>query len=238
LSVGINDYGHPASNRHSAVASARAITTLFARQKRKNFSDVQTVVITESQATRANVARALQAWAKDATPDDLAVLFLSGRSGVFDVGNEPGRYAFVCFDTDQRDSEKTGIPGKMILDVSANIACPKIVLLDTPTYGGIHPQLPSDVTSTSEAKRLPALAIMQASWSGGAPETEYGQSMFAKALLDGLGFAADANHDDAVTFSELWNYMLSHSTPDAALTTPHDFREINFNTVLVRRAAP
>jgi hypothetical protein len=238
LSIGINDYGHPASNRRSAVASARAMATLFARQKGKNFSDVRSLIITESQATRAKVAKALQAWAKEATPDDLAILFLSGRSGVFDVGNEPGRYSFVCFDTDQRDSERTGIPGRMILDVSANLACPKIVLIDTPTNAGIHPQLPSDVTSTTENRKLPALAIMQASWNGGTPETEYGQSMFAKALLDGLGFAADANHDDVVTFSELWAYMLLHSSRDAALTTPHEFREINFSTVLVRRAAP
>lgn len=236
LAIGIDDYGHPASNRHSAVASAKAVASLFAKQKRRAFSDVETILLTESDATQANLSRALKSWARTASSKDLAVAFFSGRSGVFPTDNYPGRYAFMCFDSDHHEPERTGISGEMILDLSANIASPKLVIIDTPTYGGIHPQEARDATPTTEVKRLPALSIMLASWNGEDTETSFGQSSFSKALLDALETAADINHDDVVTFSELWDYMLVHGN-GAALTTPLQFRELNSRTVLVRTSA-
>jgi hypothetical protein len=234
LAVGINDYGHPAINRHSAIASVNAIASLFARQKHRAFGEVEAVVITGSNATQANILRAMRTWGRTAGDNDLAIAFLAGRSGVFTTDNTPGRFAFMCFDSDDHEPERTGISGEAILDLSANIACPKLVIIDTPTYGGIHPQEARDATPSTEVKRLPALDIMVASWSGGQPETSFGQSLFSKALLDGLGLAGDANHDGIVTTGELWDYMLKHGPRDAALTTPLRFRELNPMTVLVR----
>ena len=233
LSVGVNDYGHPAANRHSAVASAKAIAGLFAKQKGKAFSDVETVVLTESKATQANVLRALKSWAQKASNNDFAIAFFAGRAGVYPTDNTPGRYAFMCFGSDDHEPELTGISGKMILDLSADIAAPKLVIIDTPTYGGIHPQVARDATPSVEVQRLPALDILVASWNGEETESSFGQSSFSKTLLDGLNMAADGNQDDVVTYIELRSYIFSHGG-SAGVTTPIQFRELNPQTVLMR----
>jgi hypothetical protein len=236
LSVGINDYGRPAANRHSAVASAQAIAGFFAKQKHRAFSDVQSVVLTESQATQEKVLRALRAWARTATSNDLAILYFAGRSAAFPTNNSPGRYAFLCFDSDYSEPERTGISGKMLLDFGAEIASPKLVILDTPTHGGIFPQKSRDYTPSVEIQRLPALTTLVGSVGGEETESSFGQSSFSKALLDGLNMAADKNHDNVITFGELTTYVFDHGSDDSGVATPPEFRELNGKTVLARGA--
>ncbi len=145
LCVGINDYskakgGRKISSLKCARADAEQVTEILRQHKDSGlFEKVQVELLLDKEATAAKIIAEIQKLGKDAKPDDLFVLFLSGHGHAREskAGEyEPGSFFYICSDSDLSD-RSTLLPTRQLRTLFEAIHCRKLVLLDACRAGSI-----------------------------------------------------------------------------------------------------
>lgn len=145
LCVGINDYskaksGRKISNLKCARADAEQVTEILRQHKDSGlFEKVQVESLLDKDATAEKIIEKIQELGKDARPDDLFVLFLSGHGHALEskAGEyEPGSFFYICSDSDLTD-RSTLLRTRQLRTLLEAIHCRKLILLDACRSGSI-----------------------------------------------------------------------------------------------------
>jgi hypothetical protein len=196
--VGISDY--PGSGSDLPECANDAIKLAQALRERSLLVETRQVVLTDSQATLANVRQAMQRMATEVRPDDIFVFFYSGHGSQGSPGSTDAREidgideSIVLFDGQMVDDEM----GRLFDGINARLA---VLSLDSCFAGGFAKDVitrPGRVgLFSSEEDVLSAVA--------GQFQAGGYLSHFLRTAFQG---AADAAPNDGVlTVGELTHYL-------------------------------
>lgn len=224
LSVGVDGYRDTQIPKLStAVQSADDLLALLQNQAPSLYR-IHAASLLEDRATKPSWRVLTDDYAaelaRDVSPDDLLVVFLSGH-GV--KADEDAGYQFITADARYADVV-AGRYGDCLsmsdLSLFADVPCRKLVILNTCHSGAIQPLQHRELKSAVRALQGDMLLTLAA--SGGEEEAVEGR--FARRLLEALGGAADDDHDGVVTLKETIAYVertvAADSSKDAARQTP------------------
>jgi uncharacterized caspase-like protein len=214
LAIGVDRYRDPAIQPLAfAVADARSVVDIFRQRASGLYQMVDPIVRLDEQVTRAEWAGAFaeisQRLQADVRPDDLLIIFMAGHGFVDAAEN---RYYFASQDI-AADDVLRGVYGSAIswddFDLLADVPCRKLAFLDTCHSGAIQPQRDRDLKAAIRALQDDVVLTVAASAGHERSEEKpaWAHGAFTKALLEGLGGAADTSHDGAVGLDELIAYV-------------------------------
>jgi hypothetical protein len=197
-----------------ARTDALALAQLFREQKA-----TQTYVLTGSEANRATILNAMQDIRDRVTPDDTLLIYWAGT--VYKSGDIS---YLVPWDGSITEPLSTLISASTFLDAAKATGAGRVVLLFDTSFAGRVVTGADSVTTvhTSSSNTGQSLAVFSSSGSNeSAIESgTTGHSLFAYALIQGLGGAADLNGDGVVTVRELGEYVRQEVT---AMSTKFGF---------------
>lgn len=221
LGIGIDQYKNPKYNLNYAVTDAEALTDFIKSKGTGIFSSIDSKVVTNQMATKANILAELKRISEKINETDVFVLFYAGH-GVMSEGTAdvPKDYFLALTDitqmygNDQMLSEK-GISAVELREWCKNIKAQKqVILLDACQSGGATEIFA--MRGASEEKAIIQLAQSTGVFlisSAGAEQfaTEYEvlkHGLFTYALLEGLGGKADGGSKDGkITIKEIEAFL-------------------------------
>ncbi|MGE0313005.1 MAG: caspase family protein [Lautropia sp.] len=206
LAVGISDYRIPAYKLGLPAKDATDFAAVLKAQAGRNYAEVQTRVLTDAKATRANIEEQF-AWLREAPGvDDIGILFLAGHG----INADGGEYHFLPWDGDHRALGKTAVAESSIRQTLGNMRGKALLFVDT-CYAGA-----AVGTLKSARRELARLAndlassengvIVFASSTGRQLSEEndaWGNGAFTKAAIDGMRGGADFQRRGRITYKAL-----------------------------------
>lgn len=210
LAVGISDYGSPELTPLSyADDDARAWATLLIQQNKKLYKSVETRVLTEREASRANLSSGLNWLRRESSPRDLAIVFLSGYSAMTPEGD----YYFLTHDADPKRPEETALSWRELREALGALPARTLLLLDS-SHAGRLTDSPKEGPFDLDRllRNVPegsSLAVMSSSTGVEASyeSDSWRHGAFTKALLEGTSGGADYDHDRRITINELEHFV-------------------------------
>ena len=213
VAIGVSDYVDPTLQLTYAAADARDFAAAMLKQQGGLYAKVETRVLTDREATRANVLHALKWLDSEVTSRDIGMLMIAGHG----LTDERGGYWFLPADAATDDLGVTAVSqDDLRRDLSA-IAGKAMVFLDTchanaeVTGRGFGPagvdvaSLVNDFAKT-ENGIITFAASQGAELSKESPAWRHGA--FSLALIEGVGEGkADLMHKGAITVSALDVYI-------------------------------
>jgi hypothetical protein len=140
LCVGINNYrkikgfGPEIKDLRLAVKDAEVMAEVFRQHtESRTFRHSRVDLVPQKEASAGEILRRLEALGKKVKPDDWLVVFLSGHGRSDD---EPGSFAYICANSDRRDS-KSQLGAAALHRALAGIRCRKLILLDACRSGDV-----------------------------------------------------------------------------------------------------
>lgn len=206
LVIGISSFHDPRLNLRYARKDADAISALLKDPVYGRFSADHVRLVEDDQATTVNVRAGLNWLARQASPDDLALIYIATHGTARDQ-DEAGASYVVTFDTDTESRDglySTAIPLVEISNVVRTRlkALKAVVILDT-----CHSQGAVSQTVTVPASMAPQMVEHIREGTGrvilGASQSEessyespkYGHGLFTFHLLDALRVNRNAPMD-------------------------------------------
>jgi WD40 repeat protein len=192
----------------SAVGDATALQKAWEGQK--YFASTNVTLLTDAQAGRADILRALDVARLNAKADDLFVLSLSGHGLFREEDREDARRSAFIFCTptfDANNPEESGISSEELYKRLAAIKCRKLVLLDACHSGEAASNPVRGLTPNGQGPIILA-ACDRNQQSFENKKLHHG--LFTYALLEALGpkmAAADRNNDGVLDATELFAYV-------------------------------
>jgi hypothetical protein len=213
LAVGVNRYANPLYNLNFARQDAEEFAGFFTTQQRRLFSEVQTKVLLDEQATRGNILEGLD-WLGGMAQNDMAIIFLAGHGQTSDSNH----FYFLGHDADFEKLRQTGIKWTELRDTLQ--ALPGVVILMADACHAGAATRENRRRDGSSVWNPEELARAFAGWETGVvvfmaslgrefsvENSAWGHGAFTKALLDGIRGAADYEKDDILYLSELTTYV-------------------------------
>lgn len=211
LAVGVSKYANPDYNNLVLPAKdARDFADTALRQRQAAlYRDVEARVLTDQDATRANILQALEWLRKSVGPNDTAMLFLAGH-GVTLIDRS---YYFLPHDAHVDRLAQTGIANAQLTRLIAGIRGQRLFFIDTCHAGNalggrrfstevayLINDLVADenaviVYSSSTGKQL---SVEKDAWGNGA---------FTKVLVEGINGGADLRNTGRITQKGLDFYL-------------------------------
>jgi hypothetical protein len=210
--VGISNYGGRASNLMFTAQDATRAHQAMVRGAAMRESDG--IILTDQQATLANIRRAVQDIAGRAGPNDMFVFFYSGHGG-----RVPRRGAFQTSDPDNQDETLAFYDADLSDDdmsqwLSGVRARASLVILDACFSGGFS----KDVISAPG--RMGLFSSEEDVTSGVAVKFRAG-GYLAQFILEAVGERlADADGDREITALELSQYLHERYRADVKSAGP------------------
>lgn len=209
VSVGVSKYGQlPAVDQLKVAASdAVAVSTTIGNQAKPVFRSINNVQLTDGQATRANILKALQSL-KSSKPEDAVLLFFSGHG----FGNENDWYFIPTDGT--LDDPKTWVKASEIRAALEAAGAQRVFVVVDACYSGGTVDKFNAVTSfmtrfLDNGLRSAGVQVLTATRRDQlAPESaSLGYGFLTYVLLQGLKGDADKYpKDGVVTSQELARY--------------------------------
>lgn len=209
ISVGVSKYGHlPAVDQLKVAASdAVAVSTTIGAQAKPVFRTINNVQLTDGQATRANILKALQQL-KSTKPEDAILLFFSGHG----FGNDDDWYFIPTDGT--LDDPKTWVRASEIRNALEAAGAQRVFVVVDACYSGGTVDKFNAVTSfmtrfLENGLRSAGVQVLTATRRDQlAPESaQLGYGFLTYVLLQGLKGNADKYpKDGVVTSQELARY--------------------------------
>jgi Caspase domain len=127
LAVGVSKYSKLPADESLAFPAqdAEAFAAVMGAQKGRAYRDVQTIVLTNDQATQANIKRQLRQLRKQIGPQDVAMVFLSGHGA-----QSTKDWAFEPSDVDPEDDDSR-LSGEDLNRLITNLPGIKVLFLDS-----------------------------------------------------------------------------------------------------------
>jgi WD40 repeat protein len=229
LAVGLNNYAAAKNSLNNAVNDAKVMADELSRPRGDLFQPGRTELLTDDQATLANIKAAFQRMAAAARPEDVAIIFLSGHGTTVD-----GKYYFPVYDsTIEKAPPNSKLPFKRMAEtwlthdeleswITALPAGRVAVLIDTCHAGALAvsevathqaPNAVQDRTWSGSIGQKTGRFILAGSrtdeTAGDGGENRHG--VFTAVILKGLaGDADNAPKDNKVNIYELGTYAEDH----------------------------
>jgi WD40 repeat protein len=239
LFVGVDAYTSDKLNPLKyAAKDARDLSAFFAAQEGKSFSKVESKLLTD--AKRLEVIRGLDWLQKGSEEGDLNLLFLAGHGATIDQD-----FYFMTTDSDPDDAYATAVNRENIQRAISRRKGTMLVLLDACRSGAGADitgkksavdmnRVPNELGDTSNGVLLYASAsARQYSYEG----PEWGNGAFTRAVLDGLGGAADYDKNGVVETDELYLYVrrrvgeMTKSQQEPVWVRPNAARELRLSSL-------
>lgn len=187
VAVGISDYPGNSNDLRLPAADAKTVSWLYGRN-----AAASRIVLTDSQATAANIISAMNSLFANARADDIIVLFFSGH-GV--------KGAFMAYD-------KRLTYTKIIEAMAKSKARNKIIFADA-CYAG---KMRGDSGSSGDGESAIRNANVMLFLSSRSNETSLEKrsmdnGLFTTYLVRALRGGADTNGDRTITARELYEYV-------------------------------
>ncbi len=125
ISVGVSDFEESDYNLDFADDDAEAISKIFKTQEGKLFKSVQTKVLTNEQATRANILDAFYWLEENTTQNDMAMIFIASHGF-----NERDKFYILPHDGKHERLRATGVDWADFQDVLGNLPSKVVLFLD------------------------------------------------------------------------------------------------------------
>jgi cytohesin len=182
-----------------AARDAEAIAKLYTERRIQPpcSKDVTVRLLTDADATAANITAALNEIKANAGPKDMVIIYLATHR-FRDAG---GNLHLAAYDLNPADLRQTGVNWRTLTGLIDSLATPQVLVLadigrsaENPTARTLDAQLRAFYSVKPDE-----LPVSQGDWGHGA---------FALAVMEGLGGKADAGEaNGAITFSELNDYV-------------------------------
>ena len=221
LVIGISQYKNNTKgirNLEYADVDARAIYNFLQQPEAGGFDRENMFLLTNEQATLAEVRQALTSFIAKPTADDLLLIFVAGH-GAPDPGAPQNLYV-IAYDTTVLDMAATALAmSDLRRFIGQNIKCKRVImLLDTCHSAGLATDATRDLGNNLTNLYLEKLLYQEegraiiTSSDVNEPSHESdrwgnGHGVFTYYLLQGLKGEADVNHDHLVTVGELFRYV-------------------------------
>ena len=211
LAIGVSKYAdREVPSLEYADKDAGDFVDAVEQQAGKAFIAVDKKILTDEEATLANI-RASLAWLDQRTgPDDIGMLFLAGHG--FD--EDDGTYYYLPRDADLDHLDRTAVPYSDLLAALKGVPGYSILFIDTcyaASVAGPHGQLATEVDGlVNRINKLPKGIIVYAATTGektSAESTLWQNGAFTHALVEGLDGQAKYGNRDYITTTMLELYV-------------------------------
>ena len=235
LAVGIDKYtGAGVPPLANAAADATGVAEIMRKDATHDvFADVDAIVLTDEQASLANIDKGFDDLAARTRPDDLVFVFLAGHGIALD-----GKYYYVPADLPDIQDESIRRHALTYDDLAARLgkfaSARAVVVLDT-CYSGafaVGDSIERDSRDQTVGKQI-SHATGRFILAGSSSQEEAldgidGHGVFTEVLLHGLDGAADreaaGNHDGKVSIYELGEYAKA-KVPELAAEVAHGYSQ-------------
>jgi uncharacterized caspase-like protein len=244
VAVGVSDFQDERLNLKFAAIDAFLLTQKYTEIDLKQYSQVHTLCLTDTQATRAGVQRAMDSVATLPAVNDLMVVYFSTHG----VPDELGNLYLLPHDADPNHLEETAWAFQDMVARLSKTRARKLVLLDACHSGSSSASLlpappAADAASVNSAAAAVALRDQRITLMTSSSADEYsyehpslGHSAFAYAFLEGLDGGADFNGDRSITLFEM-NLYLTQRVEELTKGRQHPFTPVNlFGNVVLYEA--
>ncbi len=193
LAVGIDRYQAPVNNLSGCVNDALGMANVFKAQKGKLYGTVETQILADADATRANIHAGLESLRTKGKPGDWYVIVLSGHGG-------PAMQHWAFLTHDRGDLTDDTILG--VADSLASDGKKVLVLIDACFVGQIRYAANAILNRHRDPNKggiILAISSMPAQTSSALGN----YSAFARAFEEGMAGMADLDGNKIVTLMEL-----------------------------------
>ncbi len=213
LAVGVSDYAASSLTLEFADKDADEISRALRQAARGGrYRDVKSLVLTNSQVTRASLLDGLANFLGQAGPDDVAAMFFAGH-GVRDLSS--GSYYFLPYPASPENLLTEGLRmndfDEMLRIVRRNVRA-VVVMLDTCHAGAFGLTSDQVVSADEMASQMSAgegFFLLAASRPGedSKEDRALGHGAFTYSILEALDGRGDNDGDGALSVSELFGYV-------------------------------
>jgi WD40 repeat protein len=214
LAVGIDRYVDSGVNLKYAAKDARNMAEKMSVQAATLYAprNIHYELLTDREATKANITKKIDALAATIKPQDSFVLFVAGHGVLLQ-----NQYYMLTHDFNGQVSEASMISSNEIVEMSKQIkSLSQLLIFDTCHAGGVDTIVSGlyDARMSVLAKKMGLHIYASASDKQAAMDGYKGNGLFTYTLLDGLNNnrQADKNKDGRVTVVGLGEYSKKETT--------------------------
>jgi WD40 repeat protein len=230
LTIGVSRYQQPSWNLGFARADAEAIAAFFRDHSAKLFETVNTTVLADENASRANIQAAIESIGAQA--QDVVLVYFAGHGVALDQTYYLLPHEMRDETSLEADVRKFGLSDRALLDSLRSVkALKKVVILDACQSGGaldILGRAPAAERAALEMLvRAEGLFIVAASTrqQEAIEVSELGHGVLTYALLSGLGATNDPSVPAVVTMHQLLTHI-SRKVPELAVRYGRTTRQV------------
>jgi uncharacterized caspase-like protein len=213
LAIGVAAYKHDAIPRLALPAKdARDFAAVMQDQQGRLYREVKIKLATDGQATRDEVIDGLDWLQQQVTQHDIGMVFIAGH-GV----NDPNLgYTFLPFDADVDKLRRTAVTMEEFRRTLAALPGKTVMFLDTCHSGnilggklarGVSDDINGIINELSSAENGIVVFSSSTGRQASYEDTGWGNGAFTKALVEGLGGAADYQKSGRITHKMLDLYV-------------------------------
>ncbi len=209
LVIGVSRYEDPSLLLDFSAKDAADFASTLKRQQGGLYQAVVTKVLTDAQATKANILEELDWLERETTPNDLAVVFLAGHG----VNDKNGLYYFLPVNAKVDQLRRTGLAFSDIKNTVASLSGKTLLFADTCHAGNIFGRRRGTVDINAVVNELTSAengAVVFASSTGKQDSMEdpaWGNGAFTKALVEALNGKAAYGSSKKITINMLDLYL-------------------------------
>ncbi|MGE4253424.1 MAG: caspase family protein [Parvibaculaceae bacterium] len=228
LLVGISDYDDQTLKLSYADDDARDFAALLKGQEGRLFSKVETRVLTDKQATRAEILNGFDWLINNAGENDYVVIFMAGH-GVTDPRQ---RFYFIPVEAsaDPERLRATALPEGEIREAVQSLKKSRVLFFIDACRSGSALSGGADLTGFVNELSLAENGVVMFSSSTGRENSlerdEWKNGAFTEVLLDGLSGKANYERDREITTDEINLYLsknvarLTNGAQNAVMVRP------------------
>ena len=219
--VGVSKYKHSALDLKYADRDAEELYQLLLAPRGGHFQKEYICKLTNKDATKGNITRALRSFLKKPAKEDLVIIYFACHGSP--DPDRPGNVYLLTHDSDPQDIAGTALPmGDIDRALKDTLLSEKVIILADTCHsaaigGGIRTRAVTESTllinrylkEISQARQGTALltsaeanevSFEDKKWGGG-------HGVFTYYLLQGLRGEADSNNNGFVAVGELFEYV-------------------------------
>ncbi|MEW6615671.1 MAG: caspase family protein [Thermodesulfobacteriota bacterium] len=214
LSIGVDQYKDNSVNLKYAVKDSKDIEERLIKQASTLYKshNIHYELLTDSNATKANIINKITDLSKNVKPTDSFVLFVAGHGILLQ-----NQYYMLTYEYDGKVSDANMISSNEIVEMSKKIkSLSQLFIFDTCHAGGVDLIVSGlyDARMSVLAKKMGLHIYASASSIQQAMDGYQGNGLFTYTLLDGLNNKkeADRNKDNSISLVELGEYSKTSTT--------------------------
>jgi hypothetical protein len=209
LAVGVSNYDNPDYRLGFAAKDASDFAKAMQKQKGALYRDVEVKLLTNEKARRDAVLQGLEWLRRSVTASDVGILLLAGHG----LNDRLGVYYYAPANIDLDALDRTAVQFSAIKRALASVAGRAVFFVDTCHAGNalggrrLNANVNGMINDISSAEN--GVAVLSA--STGKQEAEesaaWGHGAFTKAILEGVGGAADYLQSGHITLKMMDLYL-------------------------------